>query len=595
MTTNEKTKEELLNEATPIYTTADAMIDTLVDAGVDCIFANIGSDHPAIVESWAKADVQGRTLPKIIICPHEMVALSAAHGYAQVTGRPQAVFVHVDVGTQNMGGAIHNATRGRIPVFIFSGASPVTQEGELRGGRNEFIHYLQDVPDQRAIVRQYTKWDYDVHTGKNIQKLTLRAMQIAQSEPKGPVYMMSPREMLEEEVPRMKVDKEKFAPLAPSALNEEKVKELASTLSQAKNPLIVTSYLGRNVKAVEELVKLAEQLALPVMEAGPNYMNFPANHPMHLGYEGYFGVNEYLKQADVVLVIDSDIPWLPLNVKPKEDAKVFWIDVDPLKDKIPFWYYEAEQPMRADSYVALKQLNDYLEQVVFKQTKEITERYGRLSKEHDRIRAEFAEKEKIKVADGYITPQFLTATLRDLLDDDTIIMNETISNYSVVWNHILRDKPGTLFGSGASSLGWHGGASIGAKLANPDKTVVALTGDGSYLFSVPASVHFVSKKYNAPFLTVIYNNRGWHSPKLSTLGVHPEGLAKQQDLFYVNFGDDMQLEKIAEATGQAYAKRVEKPEELRNVLEEALQAVKNGRSAVVNVAIKPISNQNLGE
>ncbi|BCJ88228.1 thiamine pyrophosphate-binding protein [Effusibacillus dendaii] len=120
------------------------------EAGVSCIFANLGSDHPAIIESWAQAQLENKELPQIIICPHEMAALSAAHGYAQVTGKPQAVFVHVECGTQNLGGSIHNAAKRRVPVLIFAGTSPHTQEGELTGSRNEHIHWIQDVFDQRG-------------------------------------------------------------------------------------------------------------------------------------------------------------------------------------------------------------------------------------------------------------------------------------------------------------------------------------------------------------------------------------------------------------------------------------------------------------
>ena len=117
-------------------TAATAFLNALHEAGVSYIFANLGTDHPPIVESLAEANVTGRPVPQLITCPHEMVALSAAHGYAQATGRAQAVVVHVDVGTQSLGGAVHNAAKGRVPVLLFAGTSPFTQEGELLGSRN---------------------------------------------------------------------------------------------------------------------------------------------------------------------------------------------------------------------------------------------------------------------------------------------------------------------------------------------------------------------------------------------------------------------------------------------------------------------------
>jgi len=124
------------------YTTSTAFLEALAEAGIRHLFANLGSDHPGIIEALAQARSEGpvRNLPELVVCPHETVALSAAHAYAAVTRTPQAVLVHVDSGTQNLGGAVNNASRGRVPVLIFAGAAPYTIEGELPGSRNEFIH-----------------------------------------------------------------------------------------------------------------------------------------------------------------------------------------------------------------------------------------------------------------------------------------------------------------------------------------------------------------------------------------------------------------------------------------------------------------------
>ena len=106
------------------YTTSTAFLEALAEAGVTYVFANLGSDHPGLLEAVAQARAEGRAdaLPDIIVCPHETVAVSAAHAYAMVTGEPQAVLVHVDAGTQNLGGGVNNAMRGRVPVLIFAGS-----------------------------------------------------------------------------------------------------------------------------------------------------------------------------------------------------------------------------------------------------------------------------------------------------------------------------------------------------------------------------------------------------------------------------------------------------------------------------------------
>lgn len=117
----------------------------------------------------------GERFPHIITVPNEMVALSMADGFARVSGKPQAVIVHVDVGTQGLGAAVHNASTGRAPVLIFAGLSPVTIEGELRGSRTEFIHWIQDVPDQKQIVAQYCRYTGEIKTGVNVKVCILSA------------------------------------------------------------------------------------------------------------------------------------------------------------------------------------------------------------------------------------------------------------------------------------------------------------------------------------------------------------------------------------------------------------------------------------
>jgi acetolactate synthase-1/2/3 large subunit len=247
--------------------------------------------------------------------------------------------------------------------------------------------------------------------------------------------------------------------------------------------------------------------------------------------------------------------------------------------------------MRADSYVALQQLNSCLNELEINK-EAVNDRFRIFSKIHRDQRIEWREAEKL-VDPETITPAYLTACVRELIDKDTIILNEAITNYETVNKHLGRNQAGSYFTSGGSSLGWNGGAAIGAKLAAPDKTVISLTGDGSYIFSNPTPVHWISRKYNAPFLTIIFNNRGWGAPRMSTLGVHPNGIANQTDQFWVNFDPTVEYSKVAEAAGGAYARKVDHPSEVKEALREALEAVKNGRSAVLDVRVPEVSQQKL--
>jgi thiamine pyrophosphate-dependent acetolactate synthase large subunit-like protein len=232
-----------------------------------------------------------------------MVALSMADGYARLTGKPQCVIVHVDVGTQGLGAAVHNASTGRAPVLIFAGLSPFTIEGEMRGSRTEYIHWVQDIPDQKQIVAQYCRYTAEIKTGKNIKQMVNRALQFARSDPAGPVYLCGAREVMEEDLTPYQLEQSYWNPVEPAALSEAAVKRISEALVGAKDPLIVTGYSGRNHASPGALVKLADTVkGLRVLDTGGSDMCFPANHRAWLGLR--FGIHKAIENADVILVID---------------------------------------------------------------------------------------------------------------------------------------------------------------------------------------------------------------------------------------------------------------------------------------------------
>ena len=574
--------EEMNGETGFNYTAADALNEALLHAGVTHFFVNTGTDYPPVIESWAKAEAEGRPLPEIVICPHEYAAMSAAQGYAQVSRKTPAVFVHVDVGTQNLGGAIHNAYRCRVPAFVLAGLSPCTMEGEKAGSRSGYIQYIQNSTDQAGIVRGYTKHAEEIRTGVNVQQLVYRALQLAETEPAGPVYITATREALEEEGRDIGADLRLWGKAAPCAVDPESLSVIAKALKEAKAPLIITSYLGRNPEAVPELVKLAERLAIPVLESRGHYMNFPNTHELHRGDEEI----RLVKEADTILVLDSDLPWSPIAVSPKSGCRIFYVDIDPLKDTIPLWHIPAERSVRADTCVALRQLNACLDaDGTGIDASLIAERRKKCAEEYRRIKERYAVEEE---PGDVLNPSFVTACVREIIDDDTIVMNEVISDRGAVDRHLPRTKPGTFFASGGSSLGWFGGASVGAKLAAPDKFVVALASDGTFIFSCPTAVYWMARRYNAPFLTVIFNNQGWKAPVRATLGQHPGGYAAKSGHFWTGFAPAAQLDEVAAAAGGAFAVTVEKPGELREALRRAKEEVLKGRAAVVNVMLPPV-------
>lgn len=562
-----------------MYTTSSAFLDALIEHDVSFIFANLGSDHPALVEAIAEARAAGRAIPEMVTCPNEMVGMSAAHGYWQASGVPQAVVIHVECGTQALAGAVHNAAKGRAPMLIFAGASPYTQHGELKGSRNEFIQWIQDVHDQRGLVRGYMRYDNEIRTGLNVKELVHRAFQFANSEPQGPVYLMGAREVMEEEVPPTPNDAARWKAIEATALTPEAVATIGQALVSARRPIIVTSFVGRNAAAVTPLLKMCERLGIGVLESVPNAMNFPHKHPLYLGNQWNQPVqNPDLAAADVVFVIDSDVPWIPTVSKPSAEARIFHIDIDPLKEQMPLWRIDAERVCRARAETALLQLNAWLDDQVLDRS-EVEERSAHYAARHDARDVALEKAEEL--SSGTITPEYFVSRLRAAQDDTMIFVNEAISNYHTVFNHLALNEPGTIFTSGGGSLGWNGGAAIGVKLARPDATVVALTGDGSFMFTVPSSVHWMARRYEAPFLQIVFNNRGWKSPKLSALAVHPDGYASKANALDTSFDPAPDYVGIAKASGGAWGMQVRDPAEVDGAIAEALRIVREEKRCAV--------------
>lgn len=564
-------------------TAADELMDAFQEVGISYLFCNLGSDHPSIIEALAKAKLENKSLPKAIISPHESVAMAAAQGHAMISGQTQGVIIHNDVGTQNLGGAVHNAFRARVPVFIFAGETPFTMSGELPGTRNSYVNYLQNVYDQRGIVRSYVKWEGDIRTGKNVKQLIYRAMQVAETAPAGPVYLTGAREVLEEKITAQENTWNEWNMVAPIGLPHRGVEEIVQALLQAENPLLITSYVGKTAQVVGELIEFCEKFAIPVVEQIPTYVNFPREHDLHAGYDPH----ELVKQADLIIALDTDVPWVTTQAMPKEDCPVYYIDVDPIKEEIPLWHIPTMKNYRADAYEALQQLNAYANEQLM--SSHIAERYEALKQANRAKRQEWMKETELK--GGIITPEYLTACVNNIVDENTVILDETITNTMTVCKHLPRTNPSTYFTSGGTSLGWNGGAAVGMKLACPDKQIINLTGDGTYLFSEPAAVHWMSRRYDAPFLTIIYNNEGWNATKMNLLKRYPDGVAKQTDSYWVNFNQSADLAKIAEAAGGVFAQTISNPELLPNALQAAMESVKNGQSAIVDVRLAPISKQ----
>lgn len=445
-----------------------------------------------------------------------MVALSMADGYARLTNKPQCVIVHVDVGTQGLGAAVHNASCGRAPVLIFAGLSPYTLEGEYRGSRTEYIHWIQDVPDQKQIVAQYCRYTGEIKRGRNVKQMVNRALSFAMSEPRGPVYLVGAREAMEEEIEPYQLDQAVWGPAELGGLTAKQLQSVAEALVQAKEPLIITGYSGRNHAAVAALVDLANTVkGLRVLDTGGSDMCFPANHPAWLGLR--YGAEPSIKTADVLLLLDVDVPWIPTQCQPHPNAKIIHIDVDPLKQQMPVFYVNASARYRCDAETALTQITGHIKATSHAQlaTQTFTDRWSALQHSH-KSRLDTIAQQAQAAQDGTFGPSYLVAQVRKACPPDTIWAVEAVTNTFFVADQIQATLPGSWINCGGGGLGWSGGGALGIKLAtdaeaggaNLGKFVCQIVGDGTYLFSVPGSVYWIAQRYGIPVLTIVLNNQG---------------------------------------------------------------------------------------
>jgi acetolactate synthase-1/2/3 large subunit len=567
--------------AIPVENTAQAYLELLRARGFEYFFGNAGTDFGPLVDAFAKFAAEGKDRPRPITVPHEFVMVSMAHGVTMCTGQPQIVMVHTSVGTANCAGAIINAARANIPLFLTAGRTPIVESG-LLGARDIHIHWAQEAYDQAGMVREFLKWDYELRNFVQLEAVVDRALSIALSEPQGIAYLTLPREVLAE--PQTEFRLTASSPewgrqrLQPDPVL---VETAAAILAQVDFPLLIATRLGRDPEAVDACVSLSEALAIPVVEFNPTHVSFPSGHPHHLGFDP----GPFLARSDVILVIESDVPWYPARTQVSPQARVIHIGADPLFSRYPVRTFPMDLAIRGDAAATLRALASVAKRRAGGQEARIQRRAATLQAEHAAQREAWQAAALAAEGDAPADAEWLSRCIGEAVDPNTIVVNE----YTLRRTQAPFDRPGTFFShSPAGCLGWGVGAALGAKLAHPDKTIIATVGDGSYIFSVPTAAHFVSAAYDLPVLVVIFNNGCYGAVRKTTAGLFPKGWAAKAGSFPLSdLTPSPAYEKIVEAHG-GYGERVEKPDQVRPALRRALKAVQEERrQAVLNVLCKP--------
>ena len=556
----------------PADSVAEAYLALLAERGVEYLFANAGTDFAPIVEAYAKAAHTGLPAPKPLIATHENVAISMAHGYAIASGKVPAVMVHVSVGTANALCGVFNAARENVPILFTAGRSPLTEEGVF-GARDTYIHWAQEMFDQAGMLREIVKWEYELRNGTQLETVIDRALSLATSAPEGPVYLSLPREVLAEKLTGFSYDSpSRRAAAASPGADDAAVADAAKILATAKRPVIITASVGRDPRAVAALGEFAARFAIPVVEHRQRHLSLSAEHPCHLGYDP----TPFVKEADAILVVEMDVPWVPSRVSPPADCRVIHVGVDPLYTRYPIRGFPCDVAITGAPRLVLPKLGAALEVadgVVAERRQALAERRTAQRAGWRKLRDEMASQTPIH-------PAWISHCLSEARAPDSILVNE----YTLLPEHCPSTEPGGYFGSSpAAGLGWGAGAGLGVKLAKPERQVISILGDGSYIFANPVAVHHASTMHKLPVLTIVINNAMWGAVRRATLGMYPDGeAARSNKPPFIDLDDLPAFETICEASG-GYGERVEDPKELPAAMRRALKAVDGGKQALLNV------------
>ncbi|MGE0744183.1 MAG: thiamine pyrophosphate-requiring protein, partial [Rhodospirillales bacterium] len=501
-----------------VDSTAEAYLAVLADRGVEYLFGNAGTDFASVIEALSKSVAQGTPSPTPVTVPHENVAMAMAHGYYLVTGRPQAVMVHVTVGTANAVCGLMNAARENIPIIFTAGRTPLNEDGRL-GSRSLYIHWGQEMFDQAGMVRELVKWDYELRGAMQVETVVDRAMTIAMSEPRGPVYLTLPREVLAENPGTFTYDSPaRRQPAQPTAPDPNAIDRAAAMIAAAEKPVLITASYGRDASAVPALAALVERYAIPVIAYRPRYVCLPTSHPMHMGYES----SAFIKDADVIVVLDCDVPWIPSLHPVNPAAKVIHLGADPLFADYPIRGFPCDLAITGSSHNAVKALDGAMATHAKGATARIETRRAALAKRRDGILTQRRAAREAAAKSTPIDLPWVAHCIDTVKGADDIVVSES----QIPLAFMEFDSPGTFFGtSPAGGLGWGTGAALGAQLGAPDRRVFSIIGDGAYMFGNPTPAHYVGAANDLPVLTVILNNKMWGSVRKATLGIHPDGVA----------------------------------------------------------------------
>lgn len=557
-------------------TAGGAIFPRLKGLGVTHVFVNSGTDFPPIIEGYAQAEAAGRDMPVALTIGHEHVAMGMAHGAWLATGQLQAVILHTNVGLANGAIGAINAAMDQVPVILMSGRTPTVEAGRF-GARTVPISWGQEMRDQSALVREASKWDYELRFPEQIDEALDRAAAIALSGPQGPVYLSLPREALCEEI-EPRASAEPIMRPARQSAPADAVAAAAGILASAERPIIFAQRGAGDRAGWDALDRLARDWAIPVADWWAVENAVSQDHPSYIGAD----IGPWLAEADAALVIDSLAPWSPDAHPSRPDLKVVQLGPDPLMARTPIRNFRADVALATEVGPGLVALEAALGERLTGAAGRIDARRGRV--EAGAHAAQEAGRAMGALAEGQtMTKAYVSACVGAAVRDrDATVLSELgapLAPLGLTRPRSWRQEPHS------GGLGWSLPCAMGMKLAAPERLVVATMGDGSYIFANPVACHQVAEAYGIAPLVVILNNAEYGAVRASVAGLYPDGAAaKANRMPMTDLSPSPDFAAVAGAS-RAFARRVERAEDLPDALAEGIAATEAGRLALLDVVV----------
>lgn len=551
---------------------AEQLLGTLAAHGVERLWFCSGSELVPLQEAAALMRARGEAAPLLCTATHEHVAISAAMGESAVTGRPVAVVAHADLGPLNFGAELHTALRGGYPVLIIGGYPATAAQY-----RTAQAFWNQQRWDHGEVLRQYTQWDHRLQAHEDVGTVVARALQVACSEPTGPVFLSVPAELLAAPTsPGSVVGSDRLGIARHGAGPLDLVRAVADRLLHAEEPLVITERIGKDAEAVRLLGELVERHAISCRTTRFR-MSLPTEHPSQIGAVP-------VVDADAIVVVEHHVPWIPATGAPRDDAWIAAVGQDVLASEIPIHEFPADVRVVAAPREFLRALLDELDA---RADEPEVARVRALRNTRIAARAQSSTlTRQALVSEALAAPTLshaaIGAAVDEYIGEDEILVDELGDTHELV----RRTQPGTLFHNGGSALGWASSGAVGIGLAS-GRPVVVTSGDGGHLFGSPGAALWAQRAYDVPVVTVVANNGGYRTGTGHVDAAYPDGEV-------MNSGDytggqfSLVPDHAAEARGAgAVGFTVHTPDELRAALREARVHSQQHRRPVVIDALIP--------